>query len=270
MPYAAPMRRLLTPRWLDLLLVLALVSLALYVQYYDRLNQNTPLAHLWPYLTVDLFAIWLAARAIDGVISLRQRREAVVRSIRRNINYMGKVAGGLLPDAQAGRIKDLQDEFRWFELTLERQSRYLRADEKTRTATVAEKVPDMLADAQQIRSVRLEARRLAEELESSWPTQGGGPKSAQSIPAVAALMREYRAYFSDVDADAGRLTVAVNEARRRVGELALDDSTAAALNSYVTAVETASERRQSLQAAVGAYVELMRDTEIMLLGRVRE
>jgi hypothetical protein len=270
MPYAARMRRLLTPRWLDLLLVLALASLGLYVQYYDRIDQTSPLANLWPNVTTDLFFIWLAARVVDGVISLRQRREAVVRGIRGNINYIGKIAADLLPDVYAWRLKDLQDEFRWFGLTVERQSKYLRADEKARASTVSGQVPAMIADAQQIRSVRREAQRLGEELESGWPQDGAGPKSPRAIPAVEKVMREYRVYFEDAEADPGRLTVAVKEARRRVGELDLDEQVASALNAYVTAVETAAERRQSLQAAVASYVELMRDTEIMLLGRVQD
>ena len=270
MPYAAPMRRLLTPRWLDLLLVLALVSLALYVQYFDRLDQATPLANMWPNVTTDLFFIWVAARVIDGVIGLRQRREAVVRGIRGNINHMGRIAADLLPDVYAWRVKDLQDEYRWFGLTLERQGKYLRADERTRAATVSAQVPGMIADAQQIRSVRREAQRLAEELDTGWLQDGTGPKSARAIPAVDKLMREYRLYFEDAEADPGRLTVAVKEARRRIGELDLAEQAASSLNAYVTAVETAVERRQALRDAVGSYVELMRDTEIMLLGRVQD
>src|SRR5882724_10317749 len=124
------MRRLLTPRWLDLLLVLALISLGLYVQYYDRLDQNTPLANLWPNVTTDLFFVWLAARAVDAVLSVRQRRAGVVRGLLGNINHMGKIASTLLPEVYEWRIRDLQDEYRWFGLTLERQGRYLRADDK--------------------------------------------------------------------------------------------------------------------------------------------
>jgi hypothetical protein len=263
------MRRLLTPRWLDLLLVLALISLGLYVQYYDRLDQNTPLANLWPNVTTDLLFVWLAARAIDAVISLRQRREAVVRGIRGNINYMGKIASTLLPEVYEWRIKDLQDEYRWFGLTLERQGRYLRADEKARAATVSNQVPAMVADAQQIRSVRREAQRLWEELESSWP-EAAKPRSVRDIPQLAKVLREYRQYFDEAEADPGRLTVALNEARRRIAELEVDEPLADSLNAYVTAIEIAVGRRQALQSGVAAYVELMRDTEIMLLGRVQD
>jgi hypothetical protein len=263
------MRRLLTPRWLDLLLVLALVSLGLYIQYYSRLDPISPLANLLPNVTSDLFFVWLAARAIDAVIGRRQRREAVVRGIRGNINYMGKIASDLLPEVYAWRLKDLQDEYRWFGLTLERQARYLRADEKARAATVSGQLPGMIADAQQIRSVRREAQRLWEELETSWPEKAT-PKSVRDIPAVNKVNREYRQYFEDAEADPGRLTITVKEARRRLGELGLDEQLAAPLNAYLTAVETAVEHRQSLQSATASYVESMRDTEILLLGRVQD
>src|SRR3954451_7225801 len=124
--------KVLRPRWLDLILVAALLSLVLYIKFAPALPSGSPWGNLWPNVVEDLFSIWLTARAIQGVLDLSQKRRAVYDRFRGNLNFITGNIRDLLPHVDGFRMRTLEDELRWLELRIDRQGNYLRGSHRAR------------------------------------------------------------------------------------------------------------------------------------------
>lgn len=266
------MRRIFKPRWLDLILLAGIICLYLYVTKSPALPATSPWLALWANATSDLLTIWLASRVIEGVVSLRQRRQQVVLGFRGTANYIMNIVADIMPAAYPWNIRRLENEIRWFDMRLERQAKYLKRDEKDLAKKTSSYAKSILSVAQDFSGFKREARRQRERANDELSRARGEDETKtiffRELYALVDLEREFNQYMLDREAEGAAVLVAASEAKQEVDTRELDDRSRTSLSKYIIAARGAVDRGEQLKRLVNEYIQHVRDSEITLLGRV--
>jgi hypothetical protein len=263
----------LRPSWLDVLLVLAIVSLIGYVGTHDADAAGSPWRELWPNITVDLFSVWLVARIIEGILSSREKRRTAALQLRAALNYSMDRARSVLPDARLWAVQPVLDEARWMRMNAQRRDMHLESEAREvllhaatdleAIASVAEQLGEALVDVQTTRDAMRNKFEEANEADSRHP----------SLWDVDPLKELGQAIDLSRDLTTGRaatsVTAAISKASQAVAALTLAPPVEVAVRAYSDAADQALAHRVELQRMVDAYTDFVRAQEEAILARHR-
>jgi hypothetical protein len=265
--------RILRPRLLDLILVVAIAALVGYLAAHSRLAPDSAWGSLWPNITTDLFGIWLTVRVIDELATVRTKRQEIVRGFRGNMNYSMKCAVGLLPQPQHWAIRTLDDETRWLTTRLDHQGMYLLQDERDRICAAVEYLSTISRDAKELASIFRKRTRLEDTMRRIFreaTNEDHNHPFLDDVDELESLGSEYWYYADDPDTDPAQVILAIESVRHAPSALAISDPAQRAVSDLVDATEVYIECRRELEQKVDQYVKFVRDTEVQFLDRVRE
>ncbi|MEQ0558475.1 hypothetical protein ABJI51_05300 [Amycolatopsis sp. NEAU-NG30] len=265
--------RILRPRFLDVILVLAIAALAGYLLAHSRLAPDSAWGSLWPNITTDLFGIWLTVRVIDELGTVRSKRQEIMRGFRGNVNYSKKCAMDLLPQPRHWAMRSLDDEISGLTTRLDHQGMYLRQDERDRIRTAIRNLSAISLDAKELASIFRERTRLEDTMRRVFREATDEDRDhpyPHDVDELEALGSEYQYYADDPDIDSAKLVLAIEALRRTLPTLAISDPAQRAVTELADATEVAVERRRKLEQQVDQYAKFVRDTEVQFLDRVRE
>jgi hypothetical protein len=227
---------------------------------------------LWTNINSDLFILWLAGRVIDGIVSRRQRRQQVILGVRGGTNYMMRIAADVLPEAYHWRLRDLENEIRWYGLTLDHQGKYLRAHERRRAETAKAEATEILSAAKNYLAFKRESERLWDQTSREFQRANrveGIKQYRHELTMVSSTRDHFRQYLEDPTSEPGPTLVAAREARNEVGSIQIPRTLKDSLFGYLTAVENSIEESELIKERVSRFVQNVRDTEIIYLDRTQ-
>lgn len=272
------MLRLLRPRWIDLILIAAILSLGAYLRWYPSVSRDSPWGALWPNLTTDLAFVWLTARVIDGLSEVRQRRMNSLTGLRGALNFLMRTCDALVPHLDEWRIRDLENEDRWFRIKLNR-SRSLRREERSRALEIVENVPAMAEKARRARRAREEAGETRGELESAWEAERKATKGQEGaaplpffydIAWLQSVQRAHGQFSGGTELDPTRLQIEIAEAQRQLEATACSAALKAIAARHLTAMSIHMNTSVELKRLVDGMISAVRDNEMVLLERIRD